>query len=202
MTMDEAQYRLVLEDLYRYLSGLVSLSAAEFGALRPYLELRQFGKKEQVTKLGEVEDYLNCIVRGLVRKFLPIHGEEVITQLAAEGQMIYSQLSFNYRRPSESILETIEPTVMVSIRYDKLELAYRELPWAERLGRLVVTDLFIRRDSRYFDQLKKSTRQIFLEYVEAYPHMVQRVPQKYLASYLNIKPETFSRLKHLLYRKK
>jgi len=34
--------------------------------------------------------------------------------------------------------------------------------------------------------------------MQNHPDMLQRVPQKYLASYLNIKPETFSRLKHLL----
>jgi hypothetical protein len=34
--------------------------------------------------------------------------------------------------------------------------------------------------------------------MESHPDMLQRVPQKYIASYLNIKPETFSRLKHLI----
>ena len=40
-------------------------------------------------------------------------------------------------------------------------------------------------------------RERFMHYMEHHPHMLQRVSQKYLASYLNIKPETFSRLKHL-----
>jgi hypothetical protein len=62
----------------------------------------------------------------------------------------------------------------------------------------LVSDLFIKKDFRYFDQLQKSTRERFLEYMRTHPHMLQRVPQKYIASYLNIKPETFSRLKHLI----
>ena len=193
---------IVLDEVYRYLSGLSPLTRAEFSALTPYLEERHFGKKEQVTRLGEVEGYLNCILKGLVRKFLPVGKEEVVTQLASEGQMVHCELSFNYRIPSDCVIETIEPTVMLSIRYERLEEVYRDLPWAERLGRLVVTDLFIRRDNRYFDTLKKSTREIFLEYVQAHPNMLQRVPQKWLASYLNIKPETFSRLKHLVRVKK
>ena len=49
------------------------------------------------------------------------------------------------------------------------------------------------KDNRYFDQLLQSTRERFLEYVRTHPQMMQRVPQKYIASYLNIKPETFSR---------
>jgi CRP-like cAMP-binding protein len=46
--------------------------------------------------------------------------------------------------------------------------------------------------------MRLDTRERFLQFVERNPELVQRVPQKYLASYLNMKPETFSRLKHLL----
>jgi hypothetical protein len=60
----------------------------------------------------------------------------------------------------------------------------------------------MKKDARYFDQLKTPTRDRFLEYINNHPEMLQRVPQKVLASYLNIKPETFSRLKHLLLQKK
>jgi hypothetical protein len=58
--------------------------------------------------------------------------------------------------------------------------------------------MFIKKDKRDFKQLNTTTRERFLEYMQTHPDMLQRVPQKYLASYLNIKPETFSRLKHLL----
>ncbi len=74
---------------------------------------------------------------------------------------------------------------------------HEQIPGFERLGRLMISDLFIKSDNRYFNQLRKSTRERFLEYVRNHPDMVQRVPQKHLASFLNIKPETFSRLKHL-----
>jgi hypothetical protein len=41
-------------------------------------------------------------------------------------------------------------------------------------------------------------RERFIYFVNRNPELLQRVPQKYLASYLNIKPETFSRFKHLV----
>jgi hypothetical protein len=79
---------------------------------------------------------------------------------------------------------------------------YDQFPKIERLGRLLISELFVKKDSRYFDQLNKNTRERFLEYIRTHPQMMQRVPQKYIASYLNIKPETFSRLKHLIKLKK
>ena len=98
-------------------------------------------------------------------------------------------------------METIEPTVFFSITYESLQQLYDLSPKVERLGRIMISDLFIKKDNRYFDQLKKSTRERFLDYIRSHPQMLQRVPQKYIASYLNIKPETFSRLKHLLRKK-
>ena len=174
------------------------MTKTEFHQFEPYIEIREFEKKVKVIKEGEVERYLNIIALGLVRKYLPVRNKEITIQLASEGHLIHSELSFHYRVPSRSVVETIEPSVFFSISYDSLQQLYDQSPKVERLGRLMISDLFIKKDNRYFDQLRKSTRERFLEYVRTHPQMLQRVPQKYIASYLNIKPETFSRLKHLI----
>jgi hypothetical protein len=81
-------------------------------------------------------------------------------------------------------------------------MIYEKYPKTEKLGRMIITEMFIKKDQRDFRQLNTTTRERFLDYMHNHPDMLQRVPQKYLASYLNIKPETFSRLKHLLRPKK
>ena len=92
--------------------------------------------------------------------------------------------------------------MLVSIRHDRLQEGFEIMPEFEVMGRAIIMEMFIKKDARYFDQLLTSTRDRFIEYMNNHPHMLQRVPQKVLASYLNIKPETFSRLKHLLLQKK
>jgi CRP-like cAMP-binding protein len=191
-------YKAALDKFYHYLQGYVPLTKHEFHQLEPYFEIREFEKKVKVIHEGEVERYLNVIAWGLVRKYLPVRNREITVQLASEGHIIHSELSFHYRVPSRAVVETIEPSVFLSISYDSLEQLYERFPKVERLGRLMISDLFIKKDNRYFDQLRKTTRERFLEYVKTHPQMLQRVPQKYIASYLNIKPETFSRLKHLM----
>ena len=196
------RYKTALEKLHYYLSAFVPLTKQEFTLLLPYIEIREFDKKVKVIRQGEIERYLNIIAEGLARKYLPLKNNEITIQLASEGHIIHSELSFHNRIPSGAIVETIEPTVFFSISYDSLEQLYEQSPKIERLGRLLISELFIKKDSRYFDQLNKSTRERFLEYMRTHPQMVQRVPQKYIASFLNIKPETFSRLKHLIKLKK
>ena len=187
--------------LREFLNRFVNLSEEEFNQWKPYFELREFGKKEVLVDKGELENYINIVAQGLIRKYMRVKKGDVTLQIAPEGHMVHSERSFHLRQPSEVVVETIEASVVISISYERLELLYQNFPLAEKLGRLFATEMFIIKDKRFFDILKKSTREIFLDYIKTHPLMLQRVPQKFIASYLNIKPETFSRLKHLLKKK-
>ena len=68
----------------------------------------------------------------------------------------------------------------------------------QRLGRLVITATMVLKDKWQSQLVKLSPRERFISFVTRHPELMQRVPQKYLASYRNIKPETFSRFKHLV----
>ena len=188
-----------MEFIFHYIHTRIGpITREQFDLFLPYLKLRSFGKKEMILKQGEVDDHLNVVAEGLVRKYVITVKNEVTIQLATEGHIVQSEISFHKRIPSDVILETIEPTTLISMTYENVQLALAKIPIAESLGRAILTQMFIKKDSRYFNQLGKTTREKFLDYVNNHPHMMQRVPQKILASYLNIKPETFSRLKHLI----
>jgi CRP-like cAMP-binding protein len=189
------------EQLLVHLQRFSDLNRDAFEQLIPYLEIRRFDKKTILLNQGEIDDYLSVVIKGLIRKYIHSEKGEITLQLATEGHFIQSEISFHHREPSQVVLETIEPTTLVSIHHDRMQDAFNKIPGAETLGQSIVMQMFIKKDARYFDQLKKTTRERFLEYLDSHPHMLQRVPQKILASYLNIKPETFSRLKHLLQKR-
>lgn len=191
------------QKLLVYLQRFSTISREGMEQMIPYLEIRQFDKKKKLVNQGEMEDYLNVVIKGLVRKYVPSPTRgEVTLQLATEGHFIQSEISFHHRTPSDVVIQTLEPAVLVSLHYERMQEAMDKVPEAEALGRIIIMQMFIKKDARYFDQLKASVRDRFIEYMNNHPHMLQRVPQKVLASYLNIKPETFSRLKHLLYTRK
>lgn len=187
-----------LDTVHAYFNRFVDMSNEEFDLIAPYFEIRKFDKKTKVLKLGEVDGYFNIIMKGLARKYMIVKKKEITIQLATEGHMMYSEISFNLQQPTDCIIETIEPVTFLSIKYNDVQAVYEKYPKTEKIGRLVLTEMFIKKDKRDFKQLNTTTRERFLEYMQTHPDMLQRVPQKYLASYLNIKPETFSRLKHLL----
>jgi CRP-like cAMP-binding protein len=182
-----------------YLHKFIDITDNEFARfLLPVIKVRRFGKKELITKAGEVENYFNFITKGLVRKYYKKGQQEINTQISFEGHLILSQESFHSRLPSEYYVEAIEPTTFVSIAHDDLEKVYAQSHRMEHLARLLITYAMVIKDNWQIQLVKMTPRERFLNFVTKNPQLMQRVPQKYLASYLNIKPETFSRFKHLI----
>jgi CRP-like cAMP-binding protein len=182
-----------------FLNRFVPLTANDFQAIIvPYIELRTYKKKEVVTAIGDTENYINFVNKGLVRKYFTKDNNDIITQISREGQIIHSQESFYSRTPSNFIVETIEPTTMLSITYDHLDTIFQTNASMERMGRLIVIYIMAINDRWQMSLLKLSPRDRFVAFVQNNSELMQRVPQKYLASLLNIQPETFSRFKHLL----
>ena len=189
--------------LFLFLRKFIDLGDDEFNdILKPYLEVRHFKKKQVITQVGEIETYLNFITKGLIRKYYVKGKDEINTQISIEGHIIHSEESFHGRSPSEYSVETIEPSTVVSISFDNLERVYSFNQKMERLGRLVITFTMVLKDRRQMNLIKLTPRERFLDFINGNPDLLQRVPQKYLASYLNIQPETFSRFKHLLRERK
>ena len=182
-----------------YLKKFINLSDEEFSQLlMPIIAVRKFDKKGLLTRAGDVENYFNFVVKGLARKYYRKNNHEYNTQISFEGQMILSQESFHSRQPSDYFVEAIEPTTVVSIHYMDMERLFNSSQRMEHLGRLIVTYSMVIKDRWQIQSVKMTPRERFLHFVTKNPELLQRVPQKFLASYLNIKPETFSRFKHLL----
>jgi CRP-like cAMP-binding protein len=188
-----------VKPLHDYLNKFVKLTDEEFEKnILSVVQVRKFDKKEIITRAGDVENYFNFIVKGLARKYYLKGRHEYNTQISLEGHMIVSQESFHGRKPSDYFIEAIEATTVVSITHDDLEKIYASSHRMEHLARLLITYAMVLKDRWQIQLVKMTPRERFLNFVTRNPELMQRVPQKFLASYLNIKPETFSRFKHLI----
>lgn len=188
----------MLSMLQKYIGRFITLSPDELAALTKVMEVRSYDKKVRLIEPGQTEEYLHFISKGLLRKYFYKDSQEVITQLAKEGELICSSVSFFSGQPSAYVVETIEQSILLSLSKKELEKLYVQYPSMEALGRLLITDLFLQKEYWELDRIRYDTKERFVRFVLENTDLFRRVPQKYLASYLNIKPETFSRLKHHL----
>jgi CRP-like cAMP-binding protein len=189
------------EGFLEYLGRFDELTNEEKELVSGLLEIRTYDKRARLTNDGEVEQYLSIVVKGLTRKFFIKDKEEVIKHIAKEGDIVSSYVSYFSRTPSNCIIEAIEPTTVVSISRDNLEKLFESGERWERIGRKMMAEFLIEKEYWLLDAIRYTPRERFLRFLKEEPDLLRRVPQKYLASYLDIKPETFSRLKQLLMKK-
>jgi CRP-like cAMP-binding protein len=161
-------------------------------------EVRQFEKRQKLLEEGEVEKYLNFILQGLVRKYFIRKNEEMVMHFARENEISCCYESFTSGEPSNFSVEALEDIIVVSITNENIERLYEFSPKMERLGRMIATQEYQKKERFDYNRVRLTSQERFINFIRNNGNLLQRVPQKYLASYLNMKPETFSRLKHLM----
>lgn len=179
-----------------FTSNYVSLTDTEFNFLTSHIELRKFQKKDKLVREGEVEKYVNFIDSGLARLYFIRGREEIIMQFSMENEIICCYDSYFSGEPSNFSVEAIEQLVVFSITHENLEKLFEFSPRFERLGRLYTREEYLKKANYEYNRVRVNTKARFINFIRNNGNLLQRVPQKYIASYLNIKPETFSRMKH------
>jgi CRP-like cAMP-binding protein len=187
-----------MHPLYDYIKRFSALTNKELEALTALLEKKQVAKNVVLTNYNEVENYLYFVSNGLIRKYFINKKKEIITQIAKEGEFISSSVSFLSREVSRYVVETLEPCTLLAISHESIEHLYLISHTINKLGKLMILDWILQKEEWEHDWLTMNPKDRFLNFVNQYSDLVERVPQKHLASYLNIKPETFSRYKHTL----
>jgi CRP-like cAMP-binding protein len=185
-------------NLKLFVSKYVSLTDEEFEHFESFFETRQFKKKELLIREGEVEKYLNYIDSGAARLFFSKGKEEIVMEFAVENEVIGCFNSFFSHTPSHFSIEAIEPLTVFSLTHENLETLFVNNVKIETLARLFTREAYLKKTDFDYHRARTTTEKRFVEFVQNNGHLIQRVPQKYLASYLGIKPETFSRMKHLI----
>lgn len=192
----------MFSELLNFFSPHVTLTPDDLQLLSSKMELCSFKKKENLIEASEVENYIHLVKKGLTRRFFYKGKTEFVTQFVKEGAISTSAASFLSGKPSKYIIEAMEPVETLRISKTSIDLLYgMDKKW-ERVGRIITAHFLLEQEKHILDDVRLSVRQRFVKFVTENPELVMRVPQKHLASYLNIKQETFSRMKHLMLEKK
>lgn len=192
----------MLEHVRKFINQHIELTDEEFKTLASKLHLVNFDKKTKVVDIGEVATRVYFVLKGITRRYFYRGKQELVTHLVKEGGLMGSVISFLTGEPSRYVLETIEPVTAYAISKKDLEELFASGKKWEKFGRKIMTAFFLQIEYHNINMIRYSTRERFVNFMKENPDLVLRVPQKYLASYLEIQPETFSRLKHLMVKEK
>lgn len=194
-----------LDEMCKYKSFRIALEESmllpeeSWARIKPHLILRNFKKGEAIIKEGQIENYLSVIAKGCIRFFIYKNDIEINFEFAFEHNFCTSYASFLSRIPSLIWLEAIEDVTLISIHYDSLQELYNGSAYGERVGRLTTEGYYIWREKREIQILSSTPEELYLDLLAQYPDYIQRIPQKYLASYLKVQPESLSRIKRRIH---
>ncbi len=176
------------------------ITEENWATIRPHLTVRHFAKGETIIGEGETENYLSAVAKGCVRHYVLKDGNEINFDFAFEHELSNSYASFLSRSPSRISIEAIEAVTLISLHYDRLQMLYSESATGERIGRLTTEGYYIWREKREIQLLTLTPEELYLDLLSQYPEYISRIPQKYLASYLQVQPESLSRIKRRIHQ--
>lgn len=180
----------------------VHFSPKELELFNGLLSHKKFPKKTYLLSAGEVCNFEGFIVKGAIRKYyLDDNGNEVIIQFGIENGWISDIASFSDQQPSHLFIETLEDTELLILDPKRKEQLLQEVPNFERFYRKLVEKNISTMQSRLYFSIAKTAEQKYLDFLEHYPTIPQRVPQHYIASYLGMTPEFLSKVRARLLKK-
>lgn len=186
-----------IEPLLNYFDGLIPLNEKEREMVCERFHPRLFRKKQYVLQEGDICTQFNFIVRGCLRLYkIDDKGNTHVLQFAAENYWIIDLASFHGMKPSELTIDAVEDTVVLQINRDDLIYLYVEAPKFDRIFRVLIENSFVRLQERLLQNISSSAEVRYQSFLDIYPHLVNRLSQVQIASYLGITAEFLSRLRN------
>ena len=191
--------RYHLELFRSMLERLGPLSDSAWQAFSERIGYREFKKDEILIEEGQVEQYIYFILKGAIRVYVTTESKEICTNFRFDNQFASSLTSFLTRRPSQYWLKTQLPTKLLTISHTDLYWLYDNFVEINTLGRVVMEVLLIDKRQRELNFLTLDAESRYQKMVEEHPLYVQKIPLKYVASFLGITAESLSRIRTKTY---
>ena len=182
---------LVRRTIQRY----VQLTDEEWSVVQPCWSRSKFSKGSYVSRSGAVEKRFYIVENGVQRLFVEHDGNEICLGFSYDHSWSGDYDSFVRQAPGRFNAQTITDSVLIGIEHEELLRLYEEIPAMQRFGRLILEELLVGRATREIEQIALSAEERYRRLMDRSPHLLQLVPQKDIASYLRMTPETFSRLR-------
>ncbi|MES2776234.1 MAG: Crp/Fnr family transcriptional regulator [Bacteroidota bacterium] len=153
-------------------------------------------------KAGTICPYIFIVNKGVVRGFMKDGKKEITTWITAENEMVTSISSFFSQQPSLENVQALEDCELTGLYYDKLQYLYDRFPEMNTVGRKLLEKYYSDAEERaYLGRLSKASKK-YAHFLVTKPSLINRIPLKYVASYMGITLETLSRLRTTLSKKK
>jgi CRP-like cAMP-binding protein len=176
----------------------ITLTPEKLQALKTGMVTKKLPKGHMLLRKGDKASKTYFVKSGCLRSYtIDEKGKEHIFMFAPEGWLIGDIGSFSNDKPSELFIDAIEDSE-VEVLDDTL-VSMNNVPVQEAVTKLAKRIYVLQK--RIIMLMSATLQERYLDFIETYPDIVQRVPQKMIASYLGVTPEALSKMRGELLKK-
>jgi len=184
-----------MNSLFTLLSQLGPISNELENKISDKLKFLQLRKKEILLRQGDTCNHLYFVNKGLLRAYYEKDLEDTTSWFMMENDFIISVLSFFRRIPSYESIEALENCELVYIHHDDLMDLYASSLEFNIIGRKLTEHYYCKCEERLLSIKRQSAAEKYEFLLLHHKTLLERVQAKFIASYLGISKETFSRIK-------
>ena len=138
---------------------------------------------------------------GLLRSYHNIGEKEITSRIMYTGHIVISPGSFFTQTPATESIEALADCVVAKLSFNNLQDIYKRFPQFNYHTRLITEQYFYKQEQRLYMLRKHDAAAKYNFFLDNYADYLKDIPQKYIASFLNIAPETLSRTRNKLSKK-
>lgn len=171
-----------------------------FEDILPDLSIVHLDAGAYFLRQGQTCTKIGFIAEGLVRVYYLNDGKEVTQCFCREQSITCAYSSMITQTPSDSAIQALEDTTLITLSYTSLQRLYQQRLFWQQIGRIAGEREFLveQNHNRSMRDLSATDRYRYI--LEHDSELLQRVPLTYLASYMQVTPETLSRVRKKLSR--
>lgn len=147
---------------------------------------------------GEVCRNLWFLSDGLLRSYHHIGDKEITCRIMFTNHIVIAPGSFFKQTPATESIEALTDCIVVTLSFVNLQNIYEKFPEFNYHTRLITEDYFYKQEQRLYMLRRHNAADKYNYFLKNYGDYLKEIPQKYIASFLNIARETFSRTRNRL----
>jgi CRP-like cAMP-binding protein len=179
----------------QYLSNFVQLDQKEMDVISSQVPVKEYKAGAVLLKEGKIATLSFFNIKGCVRMYYLIDGEEKTTFFYTENQFITSMRSFTTSTPADHYLECVEDCTLALIPNEVEKELLANFPKLETFARIILEKELANYQEMLANYITSNPEQRYRKLLQQNPDLLQRVPLYQLASYIGVKAESLSRIR-------
>jgi len=191
-----------MELILQNIAKIVALTPEEEFLFLSKTTTHQYKAKTVLLNAGEVCKTSYFVNSGVLRSFnINDNIVEHVLSFACSGWWISDIYSLISQKPGNLFIQVLEDAEIVLLSKEDQEILYQEIPKLERFFRILTENSLVAHQERLMDNLSLTAEERFEKFCNKHHDLIQKVPQKQIASFIGVTPEFFSKMKSKMLRK-